>query len=317
MFYYPMPQRQKKIVILNPDQEGQTWLQRYLEKFYHLEMTSNCEDTFLALKQAPVDLLILAENLPEMSGISFSHHLSGIKEFSDIPILLISSQHTEDLLIQAFQSGIGDFITEPFHPEELKTRIAVLIRSQNEKLQNRINLRKLEEKSEHDVLTKAFNRTAMYKYGSLEIAKARRNQEPVSLMILDIDRFKKINDSYGHQAADDILAELSTRLKFCLRKYDIIARYGGDEFIVILPYTTQEHSTCVAKKILDTLTSVPFETRKGPIPLKLSIGITTFDNPKATVVSEEKQLEGLIASADQALYKAKGNGRAQFATNNL
>jgi diguanylate cyclase (GGDEF)-like protein/PAS domain S-box-containing protein len=160
----------------------------------------------------------------------------------------------------------------------------------------------LREQAIRDPLTGLYNRREMQQRLEQELARARRNGEPLVVAMLDIDHFKVINDSYGHQAGDAVLQELARRFSQHVRKTDIVARYGGEEFLLILPQTGLAEARVLVERLRRTIAGRPFVTPAGAIPVTISIGLAEYPT-QATV------RDGLIAAADRALYAAKQQGR--------
>ena len=172
---------------------------------------------------------------------------------------------------------------------------------------------KVERLASTDFLTNLNNRRRLFDLGKKEITRACRYKHPISLLIIDIDLFKEINDSYGHMVGDQILKHISLSLQSTLRSVDIIGRYGGDEFIVILPETTSQTALATATRLCETIRNSPsFNTKKGEVHYTLSIGISNEND-----VKEDTSIYTLLERADRALYRAKALGRDQvFSENN-
>jgi diguanylate cyclase (GGDEF)-like protein len=153
-----------------------------------------------------------------------------------------------------------------------------------------------------DALTGAYNRGPFAEFAERELARAQRSGTPVSLMMLDVDRFKSINDGYGHPAGDQVLRHFAGRVNHCLRKGDLLVRYGGEEFCVLLPGIAAEGATNIAERIRSEVASSPIRIGESDIRITVSIGITTDHDG-------ERTLDTLISRADEALYRAKTGGR--------
>ena len=305
-----------KLLVVSHTSDLHELTSTHLKDNYIVDTVSNATEAMELLTHKSYCLMLVEQNLPEIDGLLFCRRVREVRDFSSLPILFIASDLSESIILEAFKMGVRDLITRPFHPEELRGRISVILQSQDEREHAKKSFDSLKLRSERDDLTHVYNRGALRSYALKEIAKARRSQESLTLMMLDIDYFKEINDQYGHQTADDVLHTLADLMVHELRKYDIIGRFGGDEFVILLPHTSIKHSSIVANKLWNSIRSHEFKTRSGTLKITVSMGISTLENPKATLHDEKKQLDQLIANADQALYCAKENGRDQFVVNN-
>ncbi|MDQ7784474.1 MAG: GGDEF domain-containing protein [Desulfomonilaceae bacterium] len=155
----------------------------------------------------------------------------------------------------------------------------------------------------HDSLTGLWNRAAILECFEQELARTRREDSVMSVIIADVDHFKLINDGYGHQAGDAVLREIAQRLKSCLRTYDAVGRYGGEEFLMIFPGCDAEQSGHIAERLVNELRSKPIRTSEGSFDITMSFGIVSLDG------SREQDVDSIIRLADQALYNAKRAGR--------
>jgi len=225
----------------------------------------------------------------------------------EIPLLLIGSRHDAVQKQKALDSGAWDYITRPYRIDDLILRAEVLLRikAAQDKLKQRI--RQLERLSIIDPLTGLYNRKYLKEFLQREIRRAERQNGQIFCMMMDVDHFKRINDELGHLNGDRVLQEIGTILRDLLRGYDFAARYGGDEFTIVLPQRMEDKAALeVAERIRRTIASHIFGLRKGKkggTQFTVSIGLATFPSPG--IDSEET----LIAAADDSLYEAKRSGK--------
>ncbi len=256
------------------------------------------------LKDKEVDLIVCNAALPDMDGLKFLNTLRGISDHAHLPVLFISSQAQMDYKAKAFELGAQDFLTRPFQPEELLIRAKNLVRlkSTYEELHSRI--RELEKTAHIDPLTGLFNRKYLSDSLKTELIRSRRYRFTLACLMIDIDNFKTVNDSLGHSVGDHLLKELAQRLSHQMRGYDFAARYGGDEFVVLLPQSSKGGSLALAERLRQLIDSEPFlETEGKNIHLTISIGVAAFSGSE---ISSEEQL---LTISDRALYEAKQVGR--------
>jgi len=162
-------------------------------------------------------------------------------------------------------------------------------------------------KATHDELTNHFNRSAILRAVKNELARANREKRPVGVILMDIDHFKRVNDSYGHLAGDAVLREVAKRISAAMRPYDAVGRYGGEEFIVMLPGCDVENAIQVAERLRMSFSENPIRTTEGGFRITMSFGVTSV------IGATEKDLDAVIRAADQALYRAKNGGRNRVA----
>ena len=218
-------------------------------------------------------------------------------------ILLVSAREDRSDVICGFESGADDYVTKPVHPDELQARLRVglrIIGLEDNLLAAREILR---HKATHDELSTLLNRAATDDLMKRELARAKRQNTPLALMLADIDHFKSVNDTYGHATGDSVIVELAKRMKSTLRTYDSVGRYGGEEFLMVLPGCDSATLRQRANEMLEAVRGTPVHTAAGNLKITASIGgAVNTDTPEAT-------LEGLVRNADVALYKAKRAGR--------
>jgi two-component system, cell cycle response regulator len=248
-------------------------------------------------------LAILDWMMPEMDGVEVC---GKVRERTDAPyvyILLLSAKSQREDLVKGMESGADDYITKPFDANELKVRLRAGRRILDLQTQLMSAQEALRDQAARDPLTGIWNRNALFDVFRRELARADREGNQLTIVMLDIDHFKNLNDTHGHMAGDAVLREFTSRITASLRPYDAVGRYGGEEFLVVLPGCAVEAGMRHADRLRGLITDLPFDTSEGRHSVTCSLGVasTSSTNPKDP--------DSLIRAADAALYRAKRNGR--------
>lgn len=255
----------------------------------------------LTQKGAP-KLALLDWVLPEIDGVEVCRRLrcrSGDEPYT-YTILLSAKNHKHEML-EAMAAGVDDFLAKPFDPLELKARLLVGKRIVD--LQQKLVSAKdaLYFAAKYDFLTGVWNRSEIVAFMERELARAQRDATPVGIVLFDVDHFKRVNDEFGHETGDHVLREITKRLSSSLREYDGIGRYGGEEFLIVIPGCDLATTCRRANQIRELIANKPVITPLGAIDVTISIG--------AAVVDAAPNVELPLRRADAALYEAKRNGR--------
>lgn len=268
---------------------------------YEVVLAKDGKEAWLALKNEGIKLAVLDWMMPEISGIQLcrkireNDHQGEDQEYTYI-ILLTAKDEQKDL-IQGFSAGADDYITKPFHHLELKARLKTGKRI--------IDLQKqLQEQASRDGLTGLWNRKRMFRILDKEINRAKRDNLPVAIIMIDIDKFKAINDTHGHHVGDLVLQEVAATLKKSVRNYDEIIRYGGDEFLAILPNCSLAKAESIAERLRQNMSIHRISSDAVSLNITFSLGGVSTENHSKDVTAEE-----FIMAADEALLEAKNKGR--------
>ncbi len=251
----------------------------------------------------PPRLALLDWIMPGKDGPQVCKELRTSPEPYIYTILLTSMDRKEDL-ITGLESGADDYLIKPYDPSELRVRLKAgerIVRLQSELIEAR---EKLRIQATRDPLTNLLNRRAMYDAFEERLARAVRKGEPLSTLLVDIDHFKKINDTYGHDAGDLVLVEISRRMASSIRQYDVLSRHGGEEFLMLFPDTGPEEGFQVAEKLRQVVRSTPIVLEDGrELQVTASMGLLSL------VPQAGHDQSKLVNCADEALYEAKQAGR--------
>lgn len=243
--------------------------------------------------------------MPDVDGLTFVRWIRSAGLTGYVYVIVLTSREDPGDIEDGLNAGADDYIKKPCHPKELLARVAVGKRILN--LEE--NLRRASERLKRQVmiddLTELKNRRAIYQLGRQEIGRANRDESPLSVLFLDIDKFKNINDSYGHLAGDEALKLTAQLMQENIRDYDLAGRWAGDEFIVLLPNTSAKEAEDLSKRMLQAFSRKAMLLKNGSkIVLNVSIGVHTW-MPGST---ELPDLDMLVRLADEAMYKAKQLG---------
>jgi two-component system cell cycle response regulator len=256
----------------------------------------------LEREDAPA-LIILDWMMPGMTGLEVCQRIRQRGSEPYIYILLLTSKSQKEDLIEGMDAGADDYITKPFDQSELQVRLRAgtrLVDLQAQLLKAREDLR---EQATRDSLTRLWNRNSILEALSRELARAERESSPLGVVIVDLDHFKQINDNHGHPAGDVVLRESARRMQSGVRQYDSVGRYGGEEFLILLPNCGEAESFSQAERLRKQLSQNEIRVDDISIRVTASFGVA------AAIPGEPWTSEGLIRRADEALYVAKKSGR--------
>jgi two-component system cell cycle response regulator len=257
-----------------------------------------------ALEMREWELCLLDRWLPDIDGRVICRRIKADRRFDARQVILLTAHSSLDDKVSGFALGADDYITKPFQPVELMARVNAARRVIEMQKQLVEMAHRLEELSSRDSLTGVFNRRHFSTMLETAFQHSTRYQRPLSVVIIDVDHFKNINDSFGHQSGDVVLAEVAARFARSVRASDTVARYGGEEFVVLLPETPLADAMMFAEKLRTVISSSPVRLPDGiELPVTVSVGTASLAHTGFATSSE------MIAAADQALYRAKHNGR--------
>jgi len=271
---------------------------------YDVIINKNGEEAWETINSHTIRLAILDWSMPKMDGIELCRKIRNVHQLSKgkyIYIILLTGRDLQEDVITGLSAGADDYVKKPFDPLELKVRI-----------QNGERIIQLEDErllqANTDSLTKQWNRRGILEFLDDELERSYRHDKPLSTIMMDVDNFKQINDLYGHQVGDTILVEVASRLKASVRRYDKLGRYGGDEFLVILPDCSMPETKNIAERLRTSVQEKELKTAVGPLGVTLSLGCATSE------IGSRLSAEELIQQSDNALLLAKKKGRNRVET---
>ncbi|MBC8238307.1 MAG: diguanylate cyclase [Helicobacteraceae bacterium] len=249
-----------------------------------------------------INLLMTDVNMPKMDGVNLIRHIRHHHTNNELPVLAFSSAGKASMVAQLLKTGANDYISKPINNEEFLTRLNISLDQSRLHAENQQLIQNLKMMSETDFLTKLYNRSYFYRAIKLIQTQSKRHKQAYGVLMLDIDHFKIINDTHGHEAGDMALISLSKTLLETARESDIICRWGGEEFLILIPNTNADELSGFAQRIRTTIESSPIK-HENSFNLTVSIGISiSTDN-------NVDDVDNVIFNADNKLYKAKNSGR--------
>jgi diguanylate cyclase (GGDEF)-like protein len=286
------------IILVEDDQHVSHLLSRQLQRAgYTTKHASTIREARELFRETPWDLAILDRGLPDGDGLELCHELRGSSPHGYI--LMVTGNDSDEAKLQGFELGADDYVTKPFQLDELLARVRAGVRIVALQKALLDTNHRLEELSLTDGLTRVANRRAFDERLKDAIEHARRYERPLSLVMVDVDHFKTINDTHGHDAGDRVLRKVADVLADSSRHSDFVARIGGEEFAVLLPETALFEAMQFGEKLRCNIAIAPMATGS----VTISIGVANMPHSRVTTPNE------LFRAADQALYRAKANGR--------
>ncbi|HEY1215106.1 MAG TPA: diguanylate cyclase [Bryobacteraceae bacterium] len=298
-----------KVLIADDSAPSRTLLKAALLRWGYEVMTAEdgAQAWEILAADNPPPLAILDWVMPSLTGPEVCRRVRETRREPYTYLLLLTSKHTKDEIVEGMDAGADDYVVKPWDEHELKVRLRAgkrIIDLQSDLLLAREELR---ERANKDLLTMLPNRAAIDDVLEQEFARCRRDACTVGIILLDIDHFKKINDTYGHFAGDAVLRETAANLRSNIRTYDQVGRYGGEEFLIVLPHCDMEQATLQAERLRSMLQSRSTMIEGVELRVTASFGVTISDGQTGTP-------DLFVRVADEALYKAKAEGRNRVCT---
>lgn len=301
------PSAEKSRILLIDDQIDQAErIRTLLAEDHEVSVESDPEVAVTRAKTGDFDLVIINMSIEKMDPLRLCSSIRSFEETRLTPLLAIVRQGDTRKLVRALDIGVNDYLARPVDRNELTARVATQLRRKRYVDQLRSTFEASLEMAVTDQLTGLYNRRYLASHLSGMFDRAFWTGRPLSLMILDIDHFKAINDSHGHDIGDKVIQEIASRIRNSVRGIDLACRYGGEEFLVAMPDTDRQFASIVAERLREEIANhrVLFNAGRDEVAVTVSIGIaTTEDGPK------DDTAQRLIKRADEALYSAKTGGR--------
>lgn len=261
----------------------------------------DADSAFELLRQERPDLMLLDLDLPGLNGLELCRKIKDEQELTAIPVVFLTGTVDVNTKVQAFDAGAIDYITKPFDGVELRARVRAALRTK--RFQDLLATR-----AQLDALTGLWNRAHFDQRLAEEVAVSQRHGRPVSLIMLDIDHFKRLNDTYGHPFGDLVLRRIANLLAGCLRQTEIACRYGGEEFGIILRETDHAGAIIAAERIRGTIEALELRFDTLTVRVTASLGVSSNEHLESNFSPSQ-----LLLAADECLYLAKQQGRNRVA----
>ena len=303
--------QKKKILVVDDHEDNVEVLRARLEsRGYEVEGAMNGQEALDAVSRWCPDLVLLDVMMPDMDGLEVVKRLKANPALPFIPVIMQTALDSTERMVAGLEAGADDYVTKPINFAELEARVRSLLRIK--KLQQDLGEREkeLSEMNDRllrisltDGLTGVDNRRALEQRLHEMFEHSLRLHEPVSVVMCDIDHFKVVNDTYGHAAGDEVLKQFAGILKDEAREIDRVGRYGGEEFLLLLPGTVLDAAVTFSERLRQRVDTHTFSYEGGTLKRTVSFGVASWPHPKIT------GREGMLKAADDALYVAKETGR--------
>ena len=290
-----------QILLVEDNPRDQVRLQRMIEGQFRTEMTADGMDALNRARRTEYDSVVVSLSLQNPDGLRLCSQFRTTEETRNVPILLLVGPDDQKQLVKGLEIGVTDYVVRPIDRNEFIARLRAQVRRKRYQDRLRLHYQQSMEMAVTDPLTGLYNRRYMASHLATLLAQSA-SQHGTAVAILDLDHFKQVNDTHGHPAGDDVLREVGNRIVRNIRGIDMACRYGGEEFVVLMPDTDLESSEVVANRLLNAIGGKPIQTRSaGELTVTCSIGCTS------SIAGDTA--DSLLKRADEALYEAKHGGR--------
>lgn len=272
--------------------------QAVIDAGYEVHTAHSADEALSLMALIPIDIFITGIEVGTTSGLEACWSLKADPDTETVYTIIVTASGQEKRLEESLDAGADDFIRKPVNMTELRARLRAasrLVRMQKQ----------FRHMAETDALTGAANRRAFMHYLDVQVERSQRQGGPVSVVMVDLDHFKRINDTYGHAKGDVVLVQTVKTIQACLREHDMLGRLGGEEFAVVLPGTPAQAAVDAADRVRQAIAALDFRDDEGErFPVTASLGVASTD-----LSGQMETAESLLQTADEALYEAKETGR--------
>lgn len=292
-----------KILVVDDDARSVQRLQSYLEPHHQLDVLSDPTSVALQVAGKDYEVVLVSMGLKDFDPLRVCSQLRTLEQARNLPIILVADEGDRGKVVRGLEMGVNDFIVRPLERHELSARVRTQIKRQRYANELRESVNNTMALAVIDGLTGLYNRRYFERHAALMLEKANEQGRDLAIVMLDIDFFKPVNDTHGHSVGDVVLKEFAARMQRSIRGVDLACRYGGEEFVVLMPDASQAQAQNIAERVRKSISSAAFDVGGGLlIDITVSLGVAlnnqTGDTPDA-----------LLKRADMALYRAKEQGR--------
>jgi len=298
--------KRTRLVMVDDNPGSYEPLLRRLSDSHDITLVTDPNDALFRVVDGGFDAALVSMKLKDTDSLRLCSHLRSLERTRTLPIIVLAGDHQEDQISRAIEIGVNDYIHFPLDPHELSARLRTQLKRKRYHDCLRNSVQKTVEMAVRDPLTDLHNRRYFDSHFSNMFEKSLLSGKPLAALICDIDHFKGVNDTYGHDVGDMVIIDVAARIRKSIRNVDMACRYGGEEFVVVMPGTDTKLAERVAERIRSEVEAHPVVTKKGAVqvPVTVSVGVSAREG-------NEDTSERLLKRADIALYTAKKQGRNQ------
>jgi len=296
--------RNGRILIVDDRQSSYERVVATLSAEHAVDVETDPSAALFHAAEGDYDLIIVSLGLANFDGLRLCSQMRSLERTRNVPILAVAEADNNARLVRGLEIGVNDYLIRPIDKNEMLARVRTQIKKKRYTERLRDNVQASIEMAITDALTGLFNRRYMETHLGTLVEQAANRGKPIAVLVLDIDYFKSINDNHGHDAGDDVLREFALRIRKSIRNIDLACRYGGEEFVIVMPETDMGVATMVAERLRRRIATEPFAIQQGSnsLDVTISIGIAALAEPADNAAT-------ILKRADTALYRAKRDGR--------
>ena len=296
--------KQGRILVVDDRKSSYERIASMLAAEHRVDVEPDPNRALFRVAEGDYELMIVSLGLENFDGLRLCSQLRSLDRTRNMPVLAVSDGEDNGRLARGLEIGVNDYLLRPIDKNELLARVRTQIRKKRYTERLRDNVQLSIEAAITDALTGLHNRRYMESHLGALVEQASARGKPLTVLVLDIDYFKAVNDTYGHDAGDDVLREFAIRMRKSIRGIDLACRYGGEEFVIVMPETDMAVAATVAERLRRRIATEPFPIEQGTraIEVTISIGLAGLDGEEDTAAT-------ILRRADQALYRAKRDGR--------